>query len=188
VLSVPSNTVVRDLEAAPPPRSGPGAPRKAPWVSVSEWSRALPSSAWQRFEVRDGEKGPLAVKAAMCRVQTRDAGRHVGPEEVLVVTRRKESKGWKTDYHLSNASPETPLEEFCRVVKAGHRIEECFQRAKSDAGLADYEVRTWVGWHHHQTLSMLAAWFLTLQTRRGEKTDPGADGAPDARPDRADVA
>ena len=36
------------------------------------------------------------------------------------------------------------------MAKAEHRIEECLQRAKSEAGLGDYEVRHWKGWHHHQ--------------------------------------
>jgi SRSO17 transposase len=188
VLAVPSNTSMRDLEVEPPKWSGQGARPKAPWTSVRKWAKALPSSAWKRIDVRDGEKGPLVVKAVMCRVQTRDAGRHVGPEELLVVTRIKESKGWRTDYHLSNAPADTPLEELCRVVKAGHRIEDCFQRAKGEAGLADYEVRTWIGWHHHQVLSMLAAWFLTREVMRGEKADAGADRADDAFADRADVA
>ena len=35
--------------------------------------------------------------------------------------------------------------EFARVAKAEHRIEECLERAKSEAGLADYQVRTWEG-------------------------------------------
>jgi SRSO17 transposase len=52
---------------------------------------------------------------------------------------------------------------------AAHRVEECLQRAKSEAGLADYQVRTWIGWHHHQTFSLIAAWFLTQEKRRGEK-------------------
>jgi hypothetical protein len=59
----------------------------------------------------------------------------------------------------------TELAEFARVAKAEHRIEECIQRAKSEAGLADYE---WKGWHHHQTLSLLATWFLITEARRGE--------------------
>jgi SRSO17 transposase len=63
----------------------------------------------------------------------------------------------------------TPVEEFARVFKAGHRIEECLQRAKREADWGDYPVRTWEGWHHHQTLSLLAAWLLTEQTRRGKK-------------------
>ena len=42
----------------------------------------------------------------------------------------------KTDYYLSNASADTKLAEFGRVAKAEHRIEECIQRAKSDAGFS----------------------------------------------------
>jgi hypothetical protein len=78
---------------------------------------------------------------------------------------------------LSNAALDTGVAEFARVFKAQHRIEECLQRAKGEAGLADYQVRTWSGWHHHQTLSLLATWFLTQETRRGKNPDPGVDGA-----------
>ncbi len=78
--------------------------------------------------------------------------------------------------------------ELARVSKAAHRIEECFKRAKGEAGLADYQVRTWVAWHHHQTLSLLAAWFLNQETRRGKNPDPGVDvsavAAVDRRSDR----
>jgi SRSO17 transposase len=63
------------------------------------------------------------------------------------------------------------------VAKAAHRIEECLQRAKSEAGLADYQVRTWSGWHHHQALSLLASWFLVQETRRGKKGDARVDVA-----------
>ena len=55
-------------------------------------------------------------------------------------------------------------------------LEECLERAKGEAGLAQYQVRTWIGRHHHQTLSLLAAWFLTQEDRRGEKIHAGADG------------
>jgi len=79
---------------------------------------------------------------------------------------------------LSNADPDVPLEELARVAKAAHRIEECFERAKGEAGLGDYQVRNWMAWHHHQTLSLMAAWFLNQETRRGKKLDPGADCAP----------
>ena len=64
-----------------------------------------------------------------------------------------------------------------RVARAGHRVEECLQRGKSEAGLAEYQVRTYSGWHHHQALSLIAAWFLIQEARRGKKADAGADGA-----------
>ena len=58
------------------------------------------------------------------------------------------------------------------MAKAEHRIEECFQRGKSEAGMADYEVRTWSGWHHHQTLSMIATWFLVTESLEGKAVAP----------------
>jgi hypothetical protein len=92
---------------------------------------------------------------------------------VLVAVREEQSDGtMKHDDHLSNGSPETALAEFVRVVKAEHRIEECLERAKGEAGLAQYQVRSWIGWHHHQTLSLLAAWFLTQEDLRGKKYTP----------------
>ena len=80
------------------------------------------------------------------------------------------------------------LAAFARVAKAEHRIEECLQRSKSEAGLADYEVRNWTGWHHHQTLSLIATWFLVTETHRGKKMDPCDDIAPDPRGHRIDLA
>jgi len=80
------------------------------------------------------------------------------------------------------------LKELARVSKAAHRIEECLKTAKGEAGLADYRVRNWIAWHHHQTLSMLAAWSLNQEARRGKNPDPGADvtaaAAVDRGPDR----
>ncbi|HKB38094.1 MAG TPA: hypothetical protein VKD72_16730, partial [Gemmataceae bacterium] len=94
---------------------------------------------------------------------------------------------WKHDYLLCNAAVTTALAEFARVFKAGHRIEECLKRAKGEAGLADYQVRTWEGWHHHQALSLVATWFLTQETRRGKNTDAGADRGASSGADRGDL-
>jgi len=188
LLAVPSNTSMRDLEAPLPEWSGQGAKPKAPWMSVSAWLEKIPDAAWMRIDVRDGEKGPLVVEALTCRVQTREEKRHVGPEELLFVTRVKETKGWKIDYYVSNAAAETPLQELARVAKAEHRIEECFKCAKSEAGLKDYEVRNWIGWHHHQVLSLMAVWFLTMEMRRGKKMDACDHSLANTRLDCAAVA
>src|SRR5439155_10206804 len=94
---------------------------------------------------------------------------------------------WKHDYLLSNAPLATPLTEFARVFKAQHRVEECLQRAKGEAGLADYEVRTWRGWYHHQALALVATWFLTVEAGRGKKMDAGVDGGAVAGADSGGV-
>ena len=178
LLAVPCNTSVRDLTAAAPSSAGGGRRRRVPFVSVQRWCVSLAESAWETVEVRDGEKGPLVVQVAWTLVQARTEGRVSDVAELLVVFRERQGDGsWKHDYLLSNAPLTTEVSEWARVFKAQHRIEECLKRAKKEAGLGDYQVRTWSGWHHHQTLALLATWFLTQETRRGKNADARVDGA-----------
>jgi SRSO17 transposase len=182
LLAVPSNTLVQDLAADPPPYPGRGRRRGRPWQRVDHWAAALPEARWETVEVRAGEKGPLVVQAAWGLVQARTEGRASGAVETVVAFRERQADGtWKHDYLLSNAWVTTPLTDFARVFKAQHRIEECLKRAKGEAGLGDYQVRTWEGWHHHQALSLLATWFLTQEARRGKNPDTGVDGSASAR-------
>ena len=147
-----------------------------PFGRVDRWRAALADNAWTVVDVRDGEKGPLVVQVATARVQAQTDRHRAGPEETLVVVRAEQSDGtWKVDYYLSDAPAETPAAEFARVSKAAHRVEECLKRAKGEAGLADYQVRTWAGWHHHQALSLIATGFLAREARRGKKGEPGVD-------------
>ena len=177
LLAVPSNTLFRDAEVAPPKYSGRGRHPKTPWQRVDRWCRSLPETAWIKLDVRDGEKGPLEIEVTLRRVQARTPTGGTGPDEVLFITRERQSDGTlKHDYYLSNAAATTPVSEFARVAKAEHRIEECFHRGKTDVGLGDYQVRNWIGWHHHQTLSLIAAWFLNEETRRGKNPDTRNDG------------
>jgi SRSO17 transposase len=125
--------------------------------------------------VHDGSKGPLVVEAVKRRVVSRTHRRQQGAPETLVVLRyrdRAQGQVVKVDDYLSNAAPETPLGEFAPVAKAEHRIEECLQRGKSEAGLADYELRQWTGWQHHQTLSFLATWLALSQITENRKVQP----------------
>ena len=176
VLAVPSNTTVRDLEDAPPQWSGHGRKPRRQFEQVHAWCARLPDKSWAHLHVRNGEKGPLQMQIVKCRVLAKTEVRRVGPEELLIVTRTTDEHGHvQHDYYLSNASFATPLTELARVINAEHRIEECLKRAKSEAGLSDYEVRTYAGWYHHQTLSLIATWFLTEATRRGKKIHAATD-------------
>ena len=102
----------------------------------------------------------------------------VGPLERLVVIRTvaEESQVW---YTLSNAS-DVPLPGVVQAHGRRHGIEEMLQAGKGDVGLGHYEMRSWVGWHHHMTLSLLALWFLILEKDRLGGENPGFDGAADA--------
>ena len=184
LLAVPCNTQIRDLEVAPPEYGGRGRHPQRPWVRVDAWIESPDNRDWTTINVRDGSKGPLIVEVVKRRVVARTDKRQAGHEEVLVVVRfreRDKRRVVQTDYYLSNAAADTSEAEFARVAKAEHRVEECIQRGKSEAGLADYEVRNWKGWHHHQILSLIATWFLVTEARRGEKMGTGDHGSPNPR-------
>ncbi|MDG3007572.1 IS701 family transposase [Paludisphaera mucosa] len=179
VLDLPCNTTVRDLERRRPPRkrAGVGRRREVPFVRADAWAASQPESRWERITVRDGEKGPLEVDALSVRVRAKQ-DRHLGPEERLLVIRPVGES--RIDYALCNAGPETPLAEVVRAQRLRHRIEEVFGAGKGEVGLDHYEVRSWVGWHHHMTLCLVALWFLWLERRRVGGGNPGDHGASDA--------
>jgi SRSO17 transposase len=185
LLAVPSNTLIRDIDTPPPEYSGRGRHPKSPFMRMDRWCGQLPESAWTTVEVRDGEKGPLTVDVVKRRVQARTTTGGTGPDEVMIITRERQADGiCKHDYYLSNGDPEILLKEFARVAKAEHRIEECLERAKGEAGLGDYQVRNWIAWHHHQLLALLAAWFLNQETRRKKNPDPRVDVSTNETTDR----
>jgi SRSO17 transposase len=189
LLAVPGNTLMRDLETAPPESSSRGRRPTRPWQRIEQWSASLAQDAWTTIDVRDGAKGPLVVDIVKRRVAARTPQRQEGHEETVVVVRyrdRDRQEEVKVDFYLSNGTAQTSLATLAGVAKAEHRIEECLQRSKSEAGLADYEVRNWTGWHHHQTLSLIATWFLVTETRRGKKMDTRHDVTPDSGRYRVD--
>jgi SRSO17 transposase len=73
-------------------------------------------------------------------------------------------------YHLSNASADTPLVELVTVALAQHPIEQLLKEAKGEIGLARDEVRHWHGWYRNVTLVLLAhTWLKLIQHREREK-------------------
>ena len=59
-------------------------------------------------------------------------------------------------------------------------IEECFEEAKGQVGLDQYEVRKWEGWYRHITLAMLAHAYLALIRQQANE---GFHGKKDGKKD-----
>jgi len=117
----------------------------------------VPVNAWTRMSVGDGAKGP--------RVYDWAAARYGAPTEKglirwLLIRRNIETQ--ERAYYLCTAPKRTTARDL--AIAAGRRwaIEVCFETAKQETGLDEYEVRSWDGWHRHITLSMLAMAFLTV--------------------------
>jgi SRSO17 transposase len=168
VLDVPRDTRVRDLERKPPRGR-----RVADFERADEWLARQPPSRWEEFAVADGWKGRMRVRAM--RVAVRGMlGKRIGPAETLVVIRTLEKEP-QIRFGMSNAGSEVPLAEEVRVMVQRHEIEELFEAAKGEVGLTQYEVRSWVGWHHHMTLALLALWFVICERERLGGKNPGAN-------------
>ena len=94
--------------------------------------------------------------------------RKPGPPSWLLI-RRSLGAEPELKYYVSNADAETPLSTLALVACTRCRVEEFLEDCKSYLGMAQYETRSWVGWHHHMTLVGLAHLFVTLVRRRLQK-------------------
>jgi SRSO17 transposase len=75
----------------------------------------------------------------------------------------------------------TSLEQLVAVAGGRWRIEECFQAAKNEAGLASYQVRDYTAWYRHITLAMLAHAYLSATRATAEKGAPRPQPASSSR-------
>jgi SRSO17 transposase len=167
-LWVPPQVASRKGPVPTTPRLHPQSP---PAGAVAQIAAQLPSTAWHRYRLLEGSKGPLVADfAALRAVAVRD--RLPGPEVWLLLRRPlppgesgpEEDRELK--YYLSCAPSETPLAALVRVSGFRWPIEACFAEGNEEVGLDHYETRFWRGWHHHMTLVILAHHFLVRMQAR----------------------
>jgi len=174
-----SSSVAVWLEAVnivPPPHVGKGRPRRIPAdlpraSSVLELGQRLPAKAWQAITWREGTKGPMTSRFAAVRVRpSRRLTHHLPTEGVLwLLMEWLEGEAAPSRFWFSNVAADIDLPDLVRLVKIRWWIEQGYQQLKDELGLDHYEGRTWRGWHHHVTLTMIAFAFLVLEMRQGEK-------------------
>lgn len=128
-------------------------------LRVDEWVKAQPDELWQRVTVRPGTKGQIRVEALHVPVWLWNGVESKARHWHLVATRELGSRG-TIKYTLSNAPEETPLKRLVQMQRQRFWIERSFEDAKSESGMADYQVRGWLAWHHHMALVMMAMLFM----------------------------
>ena len=117
----------------------------------------LPAAAWHRLSAGDGAKGPRLYDWAYLPYGS-DAA--LGWEKGLLI-RRSIAQPDERAFYLTHATDGTALADLVRIAGTRWTIEACFEAAKGEVGLDQYEVRSWTGWHRHITLAMLAHAYLT---------------------------
>jgi SRSO17 transposase len=133
-----------------------------PVLTVEGWARSQPASAWQDITVRHTTLGLLRVQALRTVFWLWDHEELQARRWTLLVVRELENPS-EISFTLTNADESLATQLLVQVQRQRFWIENAFGDAKSEIGLADYEVRTWTGWHRHMTLCMLAQLFTIEQ-------------------------
>ena len=110
--------------------------------------RSQPKSAWLPLEVRHATLGPIRVEALRQRVWLWDKNEPEANAWTLLIVRNPDDHE-DIHYALTNAPADTELIDLVRIERQRYWIEHALGEAKSEFGLAHYEVRTWIGWHRH---------------------------------------
>lgn len=143
------------------PRTRRRAQPQAVRRSAAEWAASSFAAGSRTITLRNSTKGALIAKLWVMPVWQWESDDHRARRRWLVV-RQEQDGAFK--YSLSNAAQQVSWERLGYMQAQRYWIERAFQDAKSELGMADYEVRGWPGWHHHIALVCLALLF-TMQER-----------------------
>jgi SRSO17 transposase len=117
---------------------------------------AAPPEEWQRLSAGAGAKGERFYDWARVRLMRLQQP----PWDHWLLVRRHPSKPDQLAYYVVFGPADTSLATLARIAGRRWAIEACFEVAKQEVGLADYEIRSRHGWYRHLTLAMLALGFL----------------------------
>ena len=125
---------------------------------VDELYKEQEVARWHRVRVREGAKGTVFVQARRRRIWLWDGKERAARNWWLVFIRDPLTAEVK--YFISNAAATLTLTTLVQKHAARFWIERVFEDGKTSVGMADYQARGWIPWHHHMSLVMLALLFL----------------------------
>jgi SRSO17 transposase len=136
------------------PRLASGSPPASRVDELLE-RRELRDRPWQRWRVKDGDKGPMVWEVKHTHLVPKDEDGLPGEPLHLIIARNvldpKEVK-----FFVSNAPPETPVATLLLVAFSRWRVERCFEDQKGEVGLDHYEGRRYQGLKRHLILSVVS--------------------------------
>ena len=138
--------------------------------------RALRAQPWQRWRVKDGEKGPMVWECKHTFLTVKDESGLPGARLHLIIARNVLDPD-EVKFFVSNAPPQTGVGTLLLVAFSRWRVERCFEDGKSELGLDQYEGRRYLGLKRHLALSAVSYLFLA-RVRQGWGEKPGVDGVP----------
>lgn len=182
LMDVAHNTRVWTRDPRPGSVKAPGTPKagrprrrvqagddKAEQIKLSVLVAECFERESREVKLRGSTQGELRAPIMVRSVWLWDGKKETARARLLVV--RKEADG-SFKYSLSNLSADTAWEKLAMMQAQRFWIEQAFKEAKSELGMAQYEVRGWGGWHHHMAMVSLAQLFTVKERGRVAQTVP----------------
>ena len=119
-------------------------------IEVRNAVSSFSARSWKKMTLRDTTRGALKVW---------DGESEKAKCWTLIVTQTLGANA-DTKISLSNVSKQTTLRRLGWMQRQRYWVERVFEDAKSECGMADYQVRKWSAWHHHMALVMMAMLFM----------------------------
>jgi SRSO17 transposase len=141
-------------------------------IRLDRYCAKLSKADWELVKIRKGAKGWLTRHVHVATVWVWDGEEAHARCRTLVISKTLGRKP-KTKYSLSNGTLEDyTVQEYAYFQAQRYWVERCFDDAKNELGLSDYQVRKWQGWHHHHALVMMASLFLLKERLSQQETVP----------------
>ena len=178
VMGIASETGFWLQEVKPniPQHRGRGRPRTRDYnlpqpLSATTIAHELPDDAWQEVTWRQGSTGPLTSRFAAVRAQPSRGHAHGEATEPLgwLLIQWPKDEDEPTKFWVSNFDSTATVRQLVYWAKLRWWVEQNYQQMKTHLGLDHFEGRSWQGWHHHVTLTMIAFNFLVLEALRIQK-------------------
>jgi SRSO17 transposase len=141
-------------------------------------SPSFTSQAWTRCVVKTMTRGHSVWEYKAARVHLTDSSNPnhniaVPTDRMYWLLAARNTQTDEVKYVVSNASEQTRPEVLLRVLLSRWHVEKWFERAKQEAGLGAFEVRTYTSLVRHWLCVRVAMAFLAEQTARlrGEKSE-----------------
>jgi SRSO17 transposase len=145
--------------------------------NLAKYSPALRDKSWQRYRIKDTNKGPDVWEVKWCsfwrKVENADTAikrKHPSKRHCLLIARNVETGEIK--YFVSNMVPGhngVTVRDLLRIAFSRWSVEACFRTAKEELGMDHFEVRGWRCVHRHWYITQLAQLFCS---RMRQEFDP----------------
>lgn len=142
-------------------------------VRLDNYLTQINNKEWSiEKKIRKTHKGWLKLRVHKAKIWLPESGSGEVKEKTLIITQTMDGKK-ETRYSISNGAPEAYTHhEYAYFVAQRYWVERTFDDSKNELGMSDYQIRKWMGWHHHHALVFMAGLFLLKQKIEFEDTAP----------------